>query len=106
VAPIQLYNRGLRGLYLWLLLKAGMWLLRRGSGPWKNRSVYTVDGSRVAVLFTLDDPGVVNTIMDSPSIWLSLETFGDRAKSRWDSLGRVKVDSGTPPIPSISVFTG
>ncbi len=83
-----------------------MWLLRRGSDPWKNKSVYIVDGLRVTVSFTLADPDVVNTITALPSIWLSLGTSGDRAKKRWVGNGPGSVASGLQLTPSTSEFTG
>lgn len=104
--PIRVSSRGFTGLYRWLLLKGGMWLLRRGSAHWKNKSVYIVDGLQVVVRFTLADPDAPNTIMVSPSIWLSLGTSGARGKRPSVGSGHVSEGSGILPIRSISEFTG
>jgi len=103
---IPVYSRGFRGLWHWLLLKAGMSLLLRGSAPWRNRSVYIVDGSRAVVSFMLEGRDAVNTIMALPSIWLSLETSGDRAKRRSAGSGYVSEANGTLPIQFTSESSG
>jgi len=90
----------------WLLLKGGMWLLRRGSGRWRSKSVFIVDGLQVSALFTLADPGVANTISALPSIWLSLGTSGDHGKRPSVGNGHVSEANGTLPIQFTSGFTG
>lgn len=104
--PINLYSRGLRGLYHWLLLKVGMWILRRGFAPWKNRTVFIVDGERVSSFCTLPSLDVLSTTMVMHSIWLSLETSEDPGRKPLVSSGDAKEGPGTSQIQSISGFTG
>lgn len=103
---IRPFNRGLTGLFSFLLLRAGMWLLLAGSVRWRNRSVCIVDGRRVFTRCTLPALDAPNTITASPWIWLSLETSKGPGKRPLVSSGPVKGGNGTWQIRSTSVFSG